>query len=209
MEERKLTEKESLEVITSMIARTKQRYIGNGNIMLMWGYLVTIVAILVWVMIAVTAKGYWNFLWFAIPVIGFPLTAVMAKKQQRQSGIKTFSDKVTSQLWTIAGLSEIAITVACICIQCYTHSGACWKAMLAYTLVAMPLTEIAQGLFIKEKSLTCGGIVGLVVGIITVCCISAGVPLLANWYMPLYILAFVAMMIVPGHILNRKARQEK
>lgn len=209
MEERKLTEKESLEVITSMIARTKQRYIGNGNNMLMWGYLVTIVAILVWVMIAITAKCYWNFLWFAIPVIGIPLTTVMAKKQQRQSGIKTFSDKVTSQLWTIAGLSEITITVACICIQCYTHSPACWKAMLAYTLVAMPLTEIAQGLFIKEKSLTCGGIVGLVVGIITVCCISAGIPLFAYWYMPLYILAFVAMMIVPGHILNRKAHQEK
>ena len=39
MEERKLTEKESLEVITTMIARTRERYIGDGNIMLMWGYL--------------------------------------------------------------------------------------------------------------------------------------------------------------------------
>lgn len=36
MEEIKLTEKESLEVITSMIARTKQRYVGDGRIMLMW-----------------------------------------------------------------------------------------------------------------------------------------------------------------------------
>lgn len=36
MEDRKLTEKESLEVIASMIARTKQCYIGNGNILLMW-----------------------------------------------------------------------------------------------------------------------------------------------------------------------------
>lgn len=38
MEERQLTEKESLEVTTSMIARTKQRYIEDGRIMLMWGY---------------------------------------------------------------------------------------------------------------------------------------------------------------------------
>lgn len=51
MDERKLTEKESLEVITSMIQRTKERYIGNGNIMLMWGYLVGVVSMLVWIML--------------------------------------------------------------------------------------------------------------------------------------------------------------
>ena len=39
MEDRKLTEKESLEVITSMIALTKQRYIGDGRILLLFGYL--------------------------------------------------------------------------------------------------------------------------------------------------------------------------
>ena len=39
MEERKLTEKESLEIITSMIERTRERYIGDGRIMLMWGYM--------------------------------------------------------------------------------------------------------------------------------------------------------------------------
>ena len=42
MKDRKLTEKESLEIITSMIARTKERYIGNANILLMWGYLVVL-----------------------------------------------------------------------------------------------------------------------------------------------------------------------
>ena len=48
MEDRKLTEKESLEVITSMIARTKAKYLGSGNILLMWGYLIAITSILVW-----------------------------------------------------------------------------------------------------------------------------------------------------------------
>lgn len=47
MEDKKLTEKESLEVITSMIAKTKQRYIGDGRIMVMWGYLVATVSALV------------------------------------------------------------------------------------------------------------------------------------------------------------------
>lgn len=39
MEDKKISERESLELITAMIRRTKERYIGDGNIMLMWGYL--------------------------------------------------------------------------------------------------------------------------------------------------------------------------
>lgn len=55
MKERKLTEKESLEVITSMISRTKERYMmGDGNIMLMWGYLILTVTALIWILIATT-----------------------------------------------------------------------------------------------------------------------------------------------------------
>lgn len=39
MEERKITEAESIEIITSMISRTKARLVkGSGNILLMWGY---------------------------------------------------------------------------------------------------------------------------------------------------------------------------
>ncbi len=208
MEERKLTEKESLEIITSMIARTRRRYIGNGNIMLMWGYLVAAVAILVWIMLATTHQNEWNWLWFAIPVVGGIATPVMAGREQRRSGIMTFSDKITSRLWMIAGLSEGATIVACVAVQCLTGAN-CWSAMLAYTLIAIPLAEIAQGLLIKEKSLTIGGMTGLAVGIVTVCCVAGCVPLRADWYMPLFILAFVAMMIVPGHILNCKTKKEK
>lgn len=50
MEDKKLTGIESIELITSMINRTKERYIGSGNIMLLWGYLVVAVTVLVWVM---------------------------------------------------------------------------------------------------------------------------------------------------------------
>lgn len=205
MDERKLTEKESLEVIASMIQRTKERYIGNGNIMLMWGYLVAVVSMLVWIMFVSTGNNNWNWLWFAIPLVGGIATPILASKERREKGVKMFSDTVTSRLWTIAGLSEFVVMIACIVIELMTGTN-CWRAMLAYSLIAMPVAEIAQGLLINEKSLAVGGSVGLAVGIITVCCIAGNISLGANWYMPLFIIAFVAMMIVPGHILNHKAR---
>ena len=91
MEDRKLTEKESLEVITSMIARTKERYLDDGNILLMWGYLAVFTAILVWVLLAITRQSAWNFLWFMMPLVGGVATRAMSRKQLRERGVRTFT----------------------------------------------------------------------------------------------------------------------
>ncbi len=206
MEDKKLTEKESLEVITSMIARTKVRYLGSGNILLMWGYLAVFTSILVWILLAATQQNVWNWLWFAIPVIGMPLTSIMARREKRTDGVVTYSDKITSHLWSIFGVSEIVLTLICLGFSLFGGIK-CWTAMIVYTIIAAPFAEIAQGLIVKEKSLTWGGIVGLAIGMVLVCCVTGKIPLLANWFMPLFILFWVVMMIVPGHIINHKAKK--
>ncbi|WP_305207408.1 hypothetical protein [Duncaniella muris] len=206
MEDKKLTEKESLEVITSMIARTKVRYLGSGNILLMWGYLAVFTSILVWILLAATRQNVWNWLWFAIPVIGMPLTSIMARREKRTDGAVTYSDKITSHLWSIFGVSEIVLTLICLGFSLFGGIK-CWTAMIVYTIIAAPFAEIAQGLIVKEKSLTWGGIVGLAIGMVLVCCVTGKIPLLANWFMPLFILFWVVMMIVPGHIINHKAKK--
>ena len=206
MEDKKLTEKESLEVITSMIARTKARYLGSGNILLMWGYLAVFSSILVWILLAATQQNVWNWLWFAIPVIGMPLTSIMARREKRTDGVVTYYDKITSHLWSIFGVSEIVLTFICLGFS-LIGGIKCWTAMIVYTVIAAPFAEIAQGLIVKEKSLTWGGIVGLAIGMVLVCCVTGKIPLLANWFMPLFILFWVLMMIVPGHIINHKAKK--
>lgn len=207
MEDKKITEKESLEVITSMISRTKARYLGNGNILLMWGYLVTIIALLVWVLTATTQNFVWNWLWCAIPLIGMPTTSVMSRREHRISGVVTYSDRITSRLWMIVGVSEIVLMLICLCI--YTIGDIyCWGSMLVYSIIIVPGTEIAQGLVVKEKCLVAGGLTGLAIGMVSICCVVGNIPLSAWWYMPLFIFAFVAMMIIPGHIINQKAKHK-
>ena len=176
MEDKKLTEKESLEVITSMIARTKARYLGSGNILLMWGYLAVFSSILVWILLAATQQNVWNWLWFAIPVIGMPLTSIMARREKRTNGVVTYSDKITSHLWSIFGVSEIVLTLICLGFS-LIGGIKCWTAMIVYTIIAAPFAEIAQGLIVKEKSLTWGGIVGLAIGMVLVCCVTGKIPL--------------------------------
>ena len=200
-----MTEKESLELITTMIQRTKERYVGDGNIMLMWGYLSVVVAALVWILLVTTHNQAWNWLWFAIGVIGWIATLIMDKKQRVKSGVKSYSDKLTSQIWTIVGCSAFVATLFCLGFNLFMGYDA-WKMMFAFALIIVPMAEMAQGIVIKEKSLVIGGAIGLTCGIFIVCCIAAGVPLYINLILPLFIVAFTCMMIIPGHIINRKAR---
>ena len=208
MEDKKMTEKESLELITAMINRTRERYVGDGNIMLMWGYLSVAVAALVWIMLLVTHNQAWNWLWFLIGIIGGNATRIMDKKQRVKSGVKSYSDKLTSQIWTIVGCSAFVATLFCLGFSLFMGYDA-WKMMFAFALIIVPMAEMAQGIVIKEKSLVIGGAIGLACGIFIVCCIAAGVPLYINMILPIFIVAFICMMIIPGHIINNKAKSQR
>ncbi|MDY6301104.1 MAG: hypothetical protein SPL96_04325 [Bacteroidales bacterium] len=208
MEEKKMTERESLELITTMIKRTRERYIGDGNIMLMWGYLSVVVAALVWIMLVKTHNPVWNWLWFAIGVVGGIATPIMSKKSELKSGAKSYSDKITSQIWTVVGISAFVATLFCFVFS-FMGMHNVWRMMFAFALIIVPMAEMAQGIVVKEKSFIFGGAVGLCIGIFAVCCIAADMPLGANWFLPMYMIAFACMMIIPGHIINRKARQQR
>lgn len=206
MEDRKLTEKESLEVITSMIARTKQRYIGDGRILLMWGYLTVTLSALIWALVGFTHNPVWNWLWYLLWIIGGTLTPIMDKKMQREKGVKNYSDIVTSRIWSTVGFSAIAATAICLAFLLVGGVDT-WSMMFAIALIIVPFAEIVSGIVVKEKSLIIGGAIGLSAGLFTMACIAGHIALYTSWFMPLFIITFIAMMIVPGHILNNKARK--
>ncbi len=207
MEERKLTEKESLEIITSMIERTRERYIGDGRIMLMWGYLTVVLTAIIWTLIGVTHNPVWNWLWFLLWIIGGTLTPIMDKKMQHEKGFKNYSDTVTSRIWSTVGFSAIVATAICLAFLLVGGIDA-WSMMFAIALVIVPFAEIASGIVVKEKSLIIGGAIGLSAGLFTMACIAGHVALYASWFMPLFIIVWVAMMIIPGHIINYKAKKQ-
>lgn len=207
MEERKLTEKESLEIITSMIARTRERYIGDGRIMLMWGYLTVVITAIIWTLIGVTHNPVWNWLWFLLWIIGGTLTPIMDKKMQHEKGFKNYSDTVTSRIWSTVGFSAIVATAICLAFLLVGGIDA-WSMMFAIALVIVPFAEIASGIVVKEKSLIIGGAIGLSAGLFTMACIAGHVALYASWFMPLFIIVWVVMMIIPGHIINYKAKKQ-
>lgn len=208
MEERQLTEKESLEVITSMIAQTKHRlHIGDGNLFLLWGYTTVFVGMLVWVLMLIVKHPAVNWLWFLIWLIGGIGTAVILKKQKTETEVKYYTDKLSSNIWSIVGWCGILMTLSCLSFQLYGGKD-CWNIMFMFALLIIGILENVQGVIIQEKALVYCGWSGIIAGIITMCCISAQIPLYVNWYLPFFLVAYACMTIIPGHILNAKAHRQ-
>lgn len=208
MDEKRLNETESIELIASMISRTKERIVkGGGNIFLMWGYLVVGVSILVWTLLLLTSHPAMNWFWFLIWIIGGTATPIMMRKKRAEIGAKSYSDKISSQIWSAVGFCAIFATFCCLGFL-LAKGIDCWGMMLVFALIIVPFAEIAQGVIIREKSLIAGGAIGIAVGIFTTCCIISRIELYVNWYMPLFIIAYICMMIIPGHIMNHKAKQQ-
>ncbi len=208
MDEKRINQQESLEIISEMISRTKQQLcIGSGNILLMWGYVTVAVTLLVWSVLLITHNPAANWLWFLIWIIGGSIMPRMVRKERVKSGVMSYPMALSSGMWQIVGFSALACLALCLGFMLVGGKDA-WSTMLLFALLLVGFGETAQGIIVKERSMIFGGSIGILAGIVTSCCLSAGVPLYANWYMPMFIAAFVCMMIIPGHILNHKAKKE-
>lgn len=81
--------------------------------------------------------------------------------------------------------------------------------MFLFPIIVVPVVEMTQGFVVKENSFVFGGAVALAIGIFMTCCVAGKVTLFYGWALPLFIIAFICMMIVQGHIINHKAKQSR
>jgi len=212
MEDRKLTEKESMELIASMIENTKQRLArGAGDMLLFWGYLCVVVALLkslfsymhdgMGVHLPLPAQA----IWWLIPLIGIPYTLIARSRNARERNVLTYTDKLSIALWGyVLWLSFAAIAIGAL----FFISGFnVWYVMVLFAFFVVGMAVSVQGIVINEKSMTCGGAFGVVCGGFLVAGMISGAPWMAMFTCPLFIIASVVMMIIPGHILNHKAKK--
>lgn len=206
MKEKEITSQESMTIINEMIQRSKTcRLIGDGNILLMWGYLIVGVSALVWILLALTHNPAMNWFWF-LSFIGGIATPIMARKHRDKAGVTTYTDRICNAVWTIVGIISFVLALLCIGFLLFAGKNA-WSSMLMLPLLIVGFAESVQGIVIRENSLVWGGTIGLLGGLFTLCCIASGVLLYAYWFMPMFITLFALMMIIPGHILNYKSRR--
>ena len=193
MEERKLNEKESLELIAQMIQNTKNRLETNCVMpFLFWGYTTIFVSLLVWFLVVTTRNYYWQYLWFLLPIIAGTGTYLSTRNQQ--PGIKTHLDKVINYIWLVFGITGFLISMLAMFF---------WQLPILFmVLLLMGMGTTLTGLVIGYKTVTICGTLGALSSI--GCLFYPGLNQIL-----IFAPVFIFMMVIPGHVLNHAARKQK
>lgn len=188
MEDRKLEAAESLELIGRMIENTRSRIARNsGRPLLAWGYATVLTTLVVWGAVVGFQDPRWNFLWLLLPVLGW-LLMWLTRGKRTEGEARTFVDRVIGNVWFVMGLTAMFVSL----LTLFTPIR---LPILFIILLIMGMGTAVTGLIIRFTPAVAGGTAAIVLAPLTM--------LVGNMWQPLlFIVGFVVMMIVPGHILN-------
>lgn len=209
MEDKKLTPRESVELIASMIQTSKKRIaIADMRISVMWAVLSVVTAAVFMVLILTTGNSWYNLIWFAIPVIGFPLTIVMDRRDKDTAEVSTYIDRMLGGIWKIVGYIAIMLTIICAIFTICGYSRS-WVAMLFYAFIVVGFGAAANGIIYRERSYTFGGVFSILAGFVLIIAALCDIPLGVVWVIPMYMLCFLLMFVVPAFIVGRKMKKAR
>lgn len=193
MEDKVLTEKESLDLISQMIRNTRSRLEDNSGIpFLIWGYTTVIVAVIVWSLVTTSGNYLWHWLWFTIPVFGGTLWLLHNKKQlNNRSRVITFVDRAISHVWMVFGIASFMISII---------SFLTYIPILFIVLLTMGMATAITGLIIRFKPIIFSGFIGILFSPLCVIVRDTSSILI-------FAAIFVLMMVIPGHMLNYTAKR--
>ncbi|MDR1203507.1 MAG: hypothetical protein LBL58_18015 [Tannerellaceae bacterium] len=190
MEDRKINEKESLELIAQMIRSTQNKLAkGSGRPFLLFGYTSVVFAIAIWFLLRITGVWQWNCLWFAIPLIFWPVAARIYKNMVADK--TTYVDRIIRYIWV---LTSFTIIIACGFTLIFIQMES-----LFFTALLLGMSTALTGLVVRIRPVTIAGIAGMVIS-------PAALWLQDENRLLLFAVIFVLVFVVPGHILNYKSK---
>lgn len=191
METNELTPEKSLQIINEAIEKSRKDFEKNsGSPMIIWGSVVLIFSIVVLLLLKMTGNLSWNFLWFGIPVLGWPLSSLLLKGKCKDGG-KSFISNTIGQVWITYGIFATVLSVV-FAFMAPQFTG-------YITAVLLGFSAVMTGLILKNGYITAGGfITGLGC---TVALFFAN-----NEIIPLFFaIASILNLIVPGIMMNKRA----
>lgn len=193
METKELTPEKSLEIISDAITKGRREFERNsGTPMIFWGCIVLVFSIVIWMILKQTENPLWNFLWFGVPVIGWPLSLICIKDTGIK-GAKNFINETVKQVWTGYGIFATAIAAIQGCMA---------PQYIAPVIIAMlGYGTFLTGTILKNRYIVAGGLITGIGGTYSL--------LVFNTYDAtlIFTAAAIVSLIIPGIMMNRKANK--
>ena len=192
METNNMTPEKSLQIISEVIAKSRRDFEKNaGSPLVTWGYIVLVFSVLIWFTLKETNNANWNFLWFGIPAVGWPLSLIRSKSKKKET-TTTFISNMLGNIWIVYGIFATLLATAFAFIK-PEFSG-------YITAVLLGFAATMTGIVLKNKYITAGG---LITGI--GCTIA--IFFVERWDVALLFgVAAILNLIIPGYVMNKKAK---
>ena len=154
MEQNKeMTAQQSLQLITETFNKSRKGILRNSaKYFMLWGALLTVTSLVIYLLWHLTGKPDWNFLWFAMPVIGYPLAALMGKYDVAVPQNEV--SKMLSGVWRVFGAFAITLSTVAVFLVPMNVS--------LIIVIIMGLAECMSGVLLKNwPVIICGFLLGV------------------------------------------------
>lgn len=192
MEDEQLSEKESLELIASMINKAKGRITETGVLYLLWGWLILICCIIQFVGLHFFnyANSYyiWYFTWIFVILQFFYL-----RNQKKLIAVKTYTDEINGFVWLAYFICIVLVIFISIHFKHY-------EVIYPLLLVMYGMPTFLSGIILKFRPLIIGGSCCWVLSFLSV--------FVSFEYQTLLMAAAViSAWIIPGYILKQNFKK--
>lgn len=185
MEDKKLDSLESLELISRMIRNTQNNLQKQaGKPFLIWGYTTLVVSLAVFAVLTVTGNLRAHYLWIAIPIAGVTIS-LLSKRKGDSPTVRTFTDTAIKRTW-------IPLTAALLAFAFLVPNP------LTIVLMLIGLGTAQTGLIARLRLFVVAGFLGMAAA-------AALTFIGGNGQILLFAAFSIVVLVIPGHILNRKA----
>ena len=195
--EKKFNEQDSLQLINEMIAQARGNVQnGDGKYSLLWGYIITIASLLHFASFMYSVETgicYSGVIWGVTTLLGLIITAIFAFQDKKKELVRTYTDSITNSLWI--GFMGSLLLAGFILTGKY--------GFLIYPMATLLLTFT---LFVNSRAYKMKWMY-LYLAICLICTILYKfIPLL--YYPLLMAISMIFGTIIPGHIINKKAKED-
>lgn len=191
MQEEKFSPHESLQLIQSMIEKTKDDISGNKHYFLVWGWITFIACVSQFVLKHIVEYEKHYMVWLLI-IIGIVYSIYAGIREDKTKKVKSYVSDSMKYLWIGMGITYMVLSIVLSKIGWDTN-------VFPFFIILYALGTFVSGNFLKFKPLIIGGMIAWGLAVLAVF-------LEYDYQMLAAAAAILVSYIIPAYMLNKKQR---
>lgn len=188
----RISPEQSMQLISSMINRAKNRFGENGHLYLLWGWAVLICSVAQYILINFVQYEHHYIVWFSMWLV-LIYQVIYLRRQKRKVVVKAYTDEIIGVVWI-----TFVILMFLFGVLFGTLMGGDYYRFINPVFLALyGMPTVISGTILRFRPLVIGGVCCWLLSII-----STFLPY--EFQFLLLPVAVIAAWIIPGYLLRKR-----